>query len=86
MKHGDGDEGLAIGLEEEADRVNAAEEQPDWDGLGMVVEELEAAQKAGELDPAKRQELFRRAKGMIPKGRDDLVEEYREQILETAPR
>lgn len=81
MKKGQGDSDLAVGMEAEADRINAAAEQPDWDGLGQVIEELEDQQKAGTLTPEGRKALFKVAEGMIPAGRDDLVEEYREQIL-----
>ncbi len=82
MKPGQGDADLAVGMEEAADRANAAEKQPDWDGLGLVMEELEAAKSAGTLDKAMRGDLVRRAKRLIPASRSDVRERYEERIQE----
>lgn len=82
MKPGQGDADLAVGMEEAADRANAAEKQPDWDGLGLVMDELEAAKTAGTLDKAAREELVRKAKRLIPASRSDLRERYEARIAE----
>jgi hypothetical protein len=73
MNHGDGDEGLAIDMELDADRINATP-QPDWDRLEQLREQ--AAEKG-----ADRAELWAEAQSLIPKDRDDVLAEYREAIL-----
>lgn len=74
MKHGDGDEGLAILLTDEADRVNAEEPPVPWDKLEEIAER---AEEKG----ADRAALWGEAMALIPASRDDVRDNYEARIV-----
>lgn len=69
-----GDEDIAVTMEGRADWINQNTAQPDWDQLGAILELATA-------DGADRRALWERAQRFIPKGRDDLLDDYRVAIL-----
>lgn len=78
-RRGKGDAALAAGLEFEADHANDVP-QPDWDGLGLIREQVVELREKGELSEARRIALFSQVERLIPKDRTDLLEEYRQKI------
>jgi hypothetical protein len=66
--HGTGDEGLAIDLEEAADRANQTEPQPNWGELATITAETNRLREAGGFDVAARAGLLIRMRNAIPSG------------------
>lgn len=73
-KHGQGDESIASMLMDEADRVNASEAQPDWDRLGLLLEE---AKRAGKPDV---DAFMARAAKMVPADCPEVLADLRREL------
>jgi len=65
-------EDVTLGDEEEADRINA-NDQPDWEELGAIREEIAKLQK--DAPPDLVESLRQRARDAIPEDRPELLAE-----------